>query len=75
MLLFLTGIGFQELIILLFILIIPFIIWLWAFIDVLKSDFKDSTMKLIWVLVIFFLPVLGCLLYFIIGRAQRIKTN
>lgn len=48
-----------------------FIFWAWALIDILKSDFKDSINKLIWLLVVFFLYVLGALLYIIIGRKQK----
>ncbi len=48
-----------------------FIFWGWALIDILKSDFKDSINKLIWLLVVFFLYALGALLYVIIGRNQK----
>ena len=48
-----------------------FIFWAWALIDLLKSDFKDSTNKLIWLLVVFFLYAFGALLYFFIGRQQK----
>lgn len=48
-----------------------FIFWAWALIDLLKSDFKDSTNKLIWLLVVVFLYAFGALLYFFIGRQQK----
>ena len=48
-----------------------FIFWAWALFDLLKSDFKDSINKLIWLLVVFFLYAFGALLYFFIGRQQR----
>lgn len=38
-----------------------------AILDVWKSN-RDSGSKLIWTLVIFFLPVLGLLLYYLMGR-------
>ncbi|MDX1937007.1 MAG: PLD nuclease N-terminal domain-containing protein [Flavihumibacter sp.] len=41
-------------------------------ISVLKNNFKDSTSKLIWVLVILFVPFMGSVLYLIIGRKQRV---
>jgi hypothetical protein len=44
-----------------------------ALFSLLRSTFKDSTIKLIWVLVIIFVPVGGSILYFIIGRRQRVK--
>ena len=48
-----------------------FIFWAWALFDILKSDFKDSTNKLIWLLVVFFLYAFGALIYLIIGRQQK----
>lgn len=46
-----------------------------AIIHVLVSRFRDSTTKLMWLLVIFFIPFIGAILYFIIGRNQRIKAS
>ena len=48
-----------------------FIFWIWALIDILKSDFRDSINKLIWLLVVFFLYAFGALLYYFIGRKQK----
>jgi DMSO reductase anchor subunit len=46
-----------------------------ALISILRDDFKDSTTKLIWVLVVIFLGLIGAILYFSIGRKQSIKKN
>lgn len=51
--------------------LIGFILWLWALIDVLKSEFSDSIVKLIWLCVVFFIPFLGVILYYFIGRGQK----
>ena len=51
------------------IILLPII----ALFSLLKSIFKDSKTKLIWVLVILFVPLAGPILYFLIGRKQRIK--
>ena len=42
--------------------------WLWALIDAITNPRLDSTMRLIWVLVIIFLSWLGAILYFAIGH-------
>jgi len=55
-----------------FLMFASFIVWAWAIIDILKSDFKDSTNKLIWLFVVIFLTVLGALLYFLFGRNQKV---
>ena len=41
-----------------------------ALISVLKNDFKGND-KIVWVLLIIFLPFLGALLYFLIGRGKK----
>jgi hypothetical protein len=66
--LFLGALGGLELILFVFI---PVVLWIWALVDCLKSDFSGSN-KLIWLLLIILLPVLGSILYFLIGRGQRI---
>jgi len=48
------------------------IFWFWAFIDILKSDFEDNIINLIWLLVVFFLSVLGAILYYFIGQKQKV---
>lgn len=42
-----------------------------ALVDVLKGKFEGNN-KLIWILVILVLPILGPILYFLIGRKQKI---
>jgi hypothetical protein len=69
-LLFLSGIGFQELIVLVFILL-PAILWIWAIIDLLKSNFENDTNKIIWALIIIFIPFIGAILYLALGRTQK----
>ncbi|MFD2146909.1 PLDc N-terminal domain-containing protein [Mucilaginibacter antarcticus] len=44
-------------------------------IDIVRSDFKDSTTKLLWVLVVLFIAFIGPLVYLIIGRGTKIKSS
>ena len=55
------------------ILIIAFFVSLWvsAFIDILKNDFKKNY-KLIWIIVVVMIPIFGAILYFMLGRKQKI---
>ncbi|MDO9593586.1 MAG: PLD nuclease N-terminal domain-containing protein [Lutibacter sp.] len=53
-----------------FFWIIPTII---ALIDILKSKFNGND-KIVWVLVVLFLNLIGAILYFTIGRKQKL-TN
>jgi hypothetical protein len=43
-----------------------------ALISVLMNDFPGNE-KVIWVLIIIFLPFLGSVLYFLIGRDKRMS--
>ena len=61
-----------HLIIVFIFLLLPSIFWIIALIDILKSDFRDTNGKIIWALVVIFLPVIGSILYFLIGKSQKI---
>jgi len=45
--------------------------WLWMLIDALTNASLDPTMKIVWALVIFFLPFIGALAYLFVGRKGR----
>lgn len=66
----LAMIGLFELLIFVFFLLLPLI----ALIDILRHDFNGSD-KIIWVLIVLFLPILGTILYFFIGSAKKIKNS
>lgn len=71
-----TLIGMFSLWELLMILIIIFFISLLpliAIINVLRNDFQGND-KIVWILVILFLPFFGAILYFLIGKNRRIKN-
>ena len=60
-------IGAQELI-LLAIIALPII----ALVDIVKSNFKEENNKIMWVLIVLLLPILGTILYFVVGRGQKV---
>ncbi|RDC65825.1 PLDc N-terminal domain-containing protein [Adhaeribacter pallidiroseus] len=74
MMLYIGGLGTLEILVISVLVLVPLIFMLWALVEVLRSDFKDSTTKLLWVLVILFITPLGWILYFLIGRKQRLTT-
>jgi hypothetical protein len=73
-LLLFIGISPAEILMLLFFAGIPVVLWLWALVDVLTSKFENSIEKLIWLVAIVFVPVLGAILYLVLGRKQKIKA-
>ena len=66
-----SGIVFKVIaIISFFALILPII----CLISILKHEFKNND-KLIWVIIVIFIPFLGSLLYLLIGRKNRLDYN
>jgi len=51
--------------------ILLFLVWLSTLLNIILSNFKDSSNKIIWFLLVFFLPVIGMPLYWMIGRGQK----
>ncbi len=48
-----------------------FVFWLWALIDILRNEFTGSN-KLVWLLAVVLVPLIGAVLYYFIGRDQKI---
>ncbi|MGK0448525.1 MAG: membrane protein YqaA with SNARE-associated domain [Polaribacter sp.] len=63
--------AWQLILIFILIGILPTII---ALIDILKNEFSGNN-KIVWVLVVLFGNVLGAILYFIIGRKQKLSAT
>jgi hypothetical protein len=54
------------------IIALPSVLWLYALADVIINEFRSLITKFVWALFLCFFPPLGTLLYFLIGRNQRI---
>jgi cell division protein FtsX len=54
-----------------FIILAVVVLWIWALVDVLRSEFKSNN-KIIWILVVLLLGILGALLYLLIGRSHKL---
>jgi len=63
----LGALGMQELFLLFVILIVPLI----ALIEIIRSDFKQPVNKVVWILVVILLPLVGSILFWILGRSQK----
>lgn len=64
-------IGPQELILVIFVAFILFLLPLFALVDIVRSKFEGN-MQLIWVIIVIFFNILGAILYFIIGKNQKL---
>lgn len=59
----------------LFLLLSPYIINIVALVDILRHEFDPHQNKLVWLLVTLFLPLIGGVLYFLIGRKSRLTKE
>ncbi|WP_340113840.1 PLD nuclease N-terminal domain-containing protein [Maribellus mangrovi] len=66
-------IGPQEIIILLFVSLFLFILPIIALVDIIRSEFTGNN-KIIWVLIVIFFNVIGSILYFLMGKNQKIQN-
>jgi len=64
-----TGLG---LIISVLIALSVCFLWIIELVDILRSNFQGND-KVVWVIVVIFFPLLGSILYFIIGRSRKIR--
>jgi len=64
-------IGMGQLLIIVFIALFVLLLPILALIDILQSNFEGNN-KLIWVLIVIFMSLLGAILYFAIGRNQKV---
>ena len=49
-----------------------FLFWIWMLIHAVTNKGLGSGEKIAWVLVIFFLPFIGSVIYFFIGRPKAV---
>jgi hypothetical protein len=47
-----------------------FVLWIWMLIHAITNRRISDTEKLLWVVVIIFVPVLGPIIYFVVGRPK-----
>ncbi|MDN3203931.1 PLDc N-terminal domain-containing protein [Algoriphagus sediminis] len=52
--------------------IIGFLIYAYTIYDVVISSFHNSNDRLIWLLIVVLLPLLGTILWFLVGRSKRV---
>ncbi|WP_276485052.1 PLD nuclease N-terminal domain-containing protein [Paraflavitalea pollutisoli] len=48
------------------------ILWIWALVDIVNARFRDDITKIVWVLIVIFIPFVGTILYYLIGRQQKL---
>lgn len=66
------ALGGQELFVI-FVLLLPMLLTLIGLIQCLTAKFAEASERLVWVLVLLFLPVLGAILWWTIGIRKTIR--
>lgn len=46
-------------------------LWIWAIVDAIRNPVLSDTERIVWILVIFFFPILGAIIYAVVGRGGR----
>ncbi|MDF2156520.1 PLD nuclease N-terminal domain-containing protein [Algoriphagus sp. CAU 1675] len=49
--------------------------WIYALVDLVRSEFRHAHEKLMWLLIILFAPVIGTFLYLSMGRRSKSKRK
>ena len=49
---------------------LAFVFWLWMLIDAIKNSSLTGNARIVWVLVIIFVPCLGSLIYFFVAKSK-----
>lgn len=65
------NLGTPEIILLLLVGGLPLILTIYCLFDITRSRFKEPLNKLLWVLIVLFVPIMGSILYLVIGRSQK----
>ncbi len=50
------------------------IFWLWMLTDCASNESSEGNDKLVWVLIILFVPLFGSVIYYLVRRTERIKA-
>ena len=61
-----VSIGIPELIVILAI----FAFWIWTLVRILRDE-RNTTMRVVWFIVVFFTHLLGAILYWIVRASSR----
>ncbi len=49
--------------------------WIYTIVDVIKSKFVDESTKIVWLLVVILLGLLGSIIYWVLGRSNKVIVN
>ncbi|WP_339867483.1 PLD nuclease N-terminal domain-containing protein [uncultured Algoriphagus sp.] len=68
---FIQNMGGGSMMIFLLFGLLYTVLWIYCLVDVLRSDFKDPNMKIIWVVILLFAQGIGPLVYLVMGKSTK----
>lgn len=54
--------------------LVYFAVWIYCLVDIVRSNFKDPNMKMIWIVIIVFAQFFGPIIYLAMGKSTK-TTN
>lgn len=66
-----TGLGLVVMLGLVLIGLLILALWVWMLVDAITNNGLNNAERLAFVLLVFFLPFIGSLVYFFVGRPKR----
>lgn len=62
-----------------FLWFLPFLfllaIWIWTIVDIVRSEFKNSSDKMLYLALTLAIPFIGTVIYLALGRSKRIRSD
>jgi len=68
---FIQNMGGGFIIIFLLFAILYAILWIYCLVDIIRSEFKDPNMKIIWIVILLFAQGIGPLVYLVLGKSTK----
>lgn len=68
---FIQNMGGGSIVVFLLFGILYTILWIYCLVDILRSEFKDPNMKLIWIVILLFAQGIGPIIYLILGKNTK----
>jgi hypothetical protein len=56
------------------LMILASIFWLWVLIDCVTKEPSEGNDKIVWTILIIFVPWIGAILYYFVRRPERVKA-
>ncbi len=66
------GLSITILLLVVLAVAVPTVFWVIQLVDAARREFPDQTVKIVWLLVIFFTHFIGAVVYYFVGKKQGI---